>query len=547
MNSDENTPRAGRDENTYSWSAPGSFSETSPGAGPQDPGQQDPGQQDPGQQAPGQQDPGQQGYGQASGRASAADQQGQQSQQPDQQAGDPQRTEQFGAVGGSGYQHPGQPGYAHPGQDPYATSYQQAGYGPDSQAHAGYGQGAYPSQHTYASQGAHVHYAGASGGAPPYGPLAPDPRPAPKDKPPKRSRPWLMVAVVAVLAAVLASGGTALVMNQQDSASGDSLVQVPSDSTNVASNADGTPNWKGVAEEVRPSVVAINVATQRGQGAGSGLIIDADKGYVLTNNHVVDGAQQIAVALVDGRIYEAKVQGTDPSTDLAVLKLTDPPDNLQEATLGSSKKLQVGQAVMAVGNPLGLDSTVTTGIISALHRPVATTDEASREQVVTNAIQIDAAINPGNSGGPLFNASGQVIGITSSIATTSQSSGSIGLGFAIPVDLATDIANQLIEDGTAEHAFLGVTLTNGMAKVDGASRVGAKVHEVVPDTPADRAGIKPDDVITAIDGQTVGGAESLTGWVRTYSGGDEVTLTLVRDGEQQKVSVTLSTSGTLRS
>src|SRR5699024_8548049 len=155
--------------------------------------------------------------------------------------------------------------------------------------------------------------------------------------------------------------------------------------------------------------------------------------------------------------------------------------------------------------------------------------------------------NPGNSGGPLFNSSGQVIGITSSIATTSQSSGSIGLGFAIPVDLATNIANQLIEDGSAEHAFLGVTLTNGMAKVDGASRVGAKVHEVVPDTPADRAGIKPDDVITAIDGQTVGGAESLTGWVRTYSGGDEVTLTLVRDGEQQKGSVTLSTSGTLRS
>src|SRR5699024_2434192 len=207
---------------------------------------------------------------------------------------------------------------------------------------------------------------------------------------------------------------------------------VPSTSTNVASSADGSPDWESVASTVRPSVVAIDVTTQRGAAEGSGVILDAGDAYILTNNHVVDGAQQIAVALYDGRMFEAKVVGTDPATDLAVLQLTDPPDDLQAATLGTSDDLDVGQSVMAVGNPLGLSSTVTTGIISALDRPVAATDQFSREQVVTNAIQIDAAINPGNSGGPVFDASGHVIGITSSIASTGQNSGSIGLGFAIP-------------------------------------------------------------------------------------------------------------------
>lgn len=351
-----------------------------------------------------------------------------------------------------------------------------------------------------------------------------------------------MVGTAAVLAAVLASGGTALVM-QDDGATGnnEALVQVPSTSTNVASSSDGSPDWESVASTVRPSVVAIDVATQRGEAAGSGVILDADNAYILTNNHVVDGAQQIAVALYDGRMYEAKVVGTDPATDLAVVQLTDPPDDLQAATLGTSEDLEVGQSVMAVGNPLGLSSTVTTGIISALDRPVATTDEFNREQVVTNAIQIDAAINPGNSGGPLFDGSGHVIGITSSIATSGQSNGSIGLGFAIPVDLATTIADQLIQNGSAEHAYLGVTLTDGTAKVGDATRVGAQVHQVMADTPAAEAGLQQGDVIIKIDDHTVGGAESLTGYVRTYSSGDQVTLTVVRDGQEQEITATLAT------
>lgn len=349
-----------------------------------------------------------------------------------------------------------------------------------------------------------------------------------------------MVGAAAVLAAALASGGTALALQDQPDSS-EALVQVPSSSSNVASNSDGSPDWQAVAGEVRPSVVAIDVATEQGEGAGSGVIIDAENAYVLTNNHVINGAQQIAVALNDGRMFQAEAVGTDPATDLAVLQLADPPDDLQAATLGTSDDLQVGQSVMAVGNPLGLSSTVTTGIISALDRPVAAGDQFSREQVVTNAIQLDAAINPGNSGGPLFNSSGRVIGVTSSIASTGQNSGSIGLGFAIPVDLATTIADQLIQDGSAEHAYLGVTLTNGMAEADGATRAGAEVHEVVDGTPAAEAGLQAGDVITKIDDDTVGGAESLTGYVRTYASGDEVTLTVVRDGSEQQITATLAT------
>ncbi|SED58751.1 S1C family serine protease [Ruania alba] len=354
----------------------------------------------------------------------------------------------------------------------------------------------------------------------------------------KRQRPWLMVGVAAVLAAGLASGGTALVLDGSHAADS-GLTQVPSGTT-VSPAADGSPDWQAAAESVRPSVVAIDAASQQGQGAGSGVIIDAESGYVLTNNHVVEGAQQLAVTLSDGRMFEAEIIGTDRATDLAVLQLADPPDDLTAATLGTSEDVTVGQGVMAVGNPLGLDSTVTTGIVSALDRPVNTTDQRSQESVVTNAIQIDAAVNRGNSGGPLFDAEGRVIGITSSIATDGQSSGSIGLGFAIPVDLATDIADQLIANGAAEHAYLGVTLTDEMVTADGSTRTGAAVREVLDGTPAAEAGLRSGDVIVQIDDDSVGSAASLTGYVRTYASGDEVTLSVARDGELSQVTVTLA-------
>ncbi|UFU02484.1 trypsin-like peptidase domain-containing protein [Ruania suaedae] len=355
----------------------------------------------------------------------------------------------------------------------------------------------------------------------------------------KRQRPWVMVATSAALAAVLASGGTAAVLHGTQQ-SGSDVTQVSSSGTTVESASDGSADWQAVADAVRPSVVSIAARSQAGQGAGSGVIIDAGAGYVLTNNHVVEGAEQLAVTLTDGRMYEAEIVGTDPATDLAVLALQDAPDDLAQATLGTSDDLVVGQDVMAVGNPLGLDSTVTTGIVSALDRPVTAMDQRSREPVVTNAIQVDAAINPGNSGGPLFDSSGHVIGITSSIATDGSSSGSIGLGFSIPVDLAADIADQLIADGTAEHAYLGVALSDETVTADGVTRAGAAIEEVLEGTPAAEAGLRPGDVIVQIDDDAVGGASSLTGYVRTYGSGETVTLTVVREGESRTVETTLA-------
>jgi putative serine protease PepD len=248
----------------------------------------------------------------------------------------------------------------------------------------------------------------------------------------------------------------------------------------------------------------------------------------------------VQVTLTDGRLFEASVVGLDPTTDLAVIKLEDAPDDLEASALGDSSEVVVGQPVMAVGNPLGLANTVTTGIVSAVDRPVSTAGQNSDEATVTNAIQIDAAVNPGNSGGPLFDAQGKVIGINSSIATLSSESGSIGLGFAIPVDLVKNIAAQLVEDGTAEHAFLGVVLSDGTATADGVTRRGAVVESVNEDSPAAKAELQVGDAIVAIDGDAVGGAESLTAYVRSLASGADATLTVVRDGETIEVDVTLA-------
>ncbi len=294
------------------------------------------------------------------------------------------------------------------------------------------------------------------------------------------------------------------------------------------------------------SVVAIEVTTQSGGAQGSGVIISTD-GYILTNNHVVEGAtnNEVQVVLNDGRIFTATITGLDPATDLAVIKLQGNPTSLVAATLANSDDVTVGSAVLAMGNPLGLSQTATTGIVSALDRPVSTAQTSDGTQVVTNAIQIDAAINPGNSGGPLFNAQGEVIGITSSIAslgtTSSGTSGSIGLGFAIPVNLAKNISSQLIENGVAKHAFLGVSLKDGTATADGNTRKGAEVGEVTNGSAASKAGVQAGDVIVSIDGKSVTGAESLTGYVREHESGDVVILAVVRDGKAIELTATLTT------
>ncbi|WP_309134296.1 trypsin-like peptidase domain-containing protein [Cellulomonas sp.] len=367
---------------------------------------------------------------------------------------------------------------------------------------------------------------------------------------PRRRRPWVW-ATAGVVAGVLVGGGAmGLALDQDGPVAGNerstSLADIGRTSTEqvpVAGSSAEDPDWQAVASAVRASVVAIEVTSGSSGSQGSGVIIDED-GHVVTNNHVVSGAAQggaVAVTLTDGRIFEAEVVGTDVATDLAVLRLVDAPDDLQPAALGDSDDVVVGEPVMAVGNPLGLANTVTTGIVSALDRPVSTQEDARSEAAVTNAIQIDAAVNPGNSGGPLFDAQGRVIGITSSIATLSQQSGSIGLGFAIPVNLTKNVASQLIEDGQAEHAFLGVTMSDGTATADGVTRRGAVVQTVQEGSPAAEGGLQPEDVIVAIGDDPVGGAESLTAFVRSLSSGDDVTLTVVRGGETREVDVTLST------
>ena len=295
-----------------------------------------------------------------------------------------------------------------------------------------------------------------------------------------------------------------------------------------------------VAKEVSDSVVAIDVATSDGEAKGSGVVI-SDKGYIATNNHVISGAQQIQVTLASGAVYSAKVVGTDTTTDLAVIKLDNPPSDLKVAEFADSDNLAVGEAVMAIGNPLGYDDTATTGIVSALNRPVTVTDD-DNNAIVTNAVQIDAAINPGNSGGPTFNAAGQVIGINSSIASTASSSGtagSIGIGFAIPSNLVKRVTNEIIDNGSVKHVVLGITIKSSSVEADGVTRGCAQVQAVTDGGPASKAGVKAGDSIVAFNGKAVNNNYSLLGYVRASAMGDKVKLTVVRGGNTMDLEVTL--------
>ena len=371
----------------------------------------------------------------------------------------------------------------------------------------------------------------------------------------RRGPGWFALVASVLVASLLGAGGAVTAVRYMDARGGHASshsstapTAIATGSTTKTVNSAGqAPDWEAVSAAVSNAVVSIAVATDKGEALGSGVIFDKE-GHIITNNHVVAGASKIQVTLADGRVYDAETTGTDPATDLAVIQLKDAPDNLTVAQLGDSDKLATGQDVMAIGNPLGLSSTVTTGIISALDRPVVNSqneDGSSGSAVYTNAIQIDAAINPGNSGGPLFDEKGQVIGITSSIATMSRSSseggsGSIGIGFAIPVKLADKVAKQLIKSGTATHAYLGVTLDTAGATADGEKRSGAKITSVESGSPADKAGLKTNDVVIAIDGKTTAQGSALTGYVRQYSANDKVKLTIIRDSKKQDIDVTLA-------
>ena len=356
--------------------------------------------------------------------------------------------------------------------------------------------------------------------------------------------------VVTAVVAALVSG--ALCLGVGFTAITNGWVHVPTSSSlsDVKSNTSGSGSakaksgqavdWTAVAKEVSDSVVAIDVATSDGEAKGSGVVI-SDKGYIATNNHVISGAQQIQVTLASGAVYSAKVVGTDTTTDLAEIKLDNPPSDLKVAEFADSDDLAVGEAVMAIGNPLGYDDTATTGIVSALNRPVTVTDD-DNNAIVTNAVQIDAAINPGNSGGPTFNAAGQVIGINSSIASTASSSGtagSIGIGFAIPSNLVKRVTNEIIDNGSVKHVVLGITIKSSSVEADGVTRGCAQVQAVTDGGPASKAGVKAGDSIVAFNGKAVNNNYSLLGYVRASAMGDKVKLTVVRGGNTMDLEVTL--------
>ncbi|MFW2513945.1 S1C family serine protease [Demequina sp. SO4-13] len=297
-----------------------------------------------------------------------------------------------------------------------------------------------------------------------------------------------------------------------------------------------------VAASVMPSVVSIEVsAGGAGAGSGSGLVIRED-GYILTNNHVVEGAESINVILSDGSELDAEIVGATADYDLAVLEVDA--DNMTPMVFADSSEVLVGDSTIAVGSPLGLEGTVTTGIVSAVHRPVTAGDADSTAFI--DAIQTDAAINPGNSGGPLLNSQGEVIGINSAIAalpSTGGTSGSVGLGFAIPSNQAQRTAEQLIETGVATYPVIGVQLDQRY------SGEGVQVVDdefgVVEGGPAANAGVEPGDVITAIDGRPITQVDELVVQIRAKAVGEDVTLTVQRDGSEEEIVVTLDSSSSV--
>jgi putative serine protease PepD len=362
-------------------------------------------------------------------------------------------------------------------------------------------------------------------------PVYPQPQPAE----PKLRRGSAFLVALALGAGLLggaAGAGVVTVLDDDQPASQstgteNSLEEQPADSSQSVSSFDSVED---VAAEVLPSVVSISVQSQAGSGTGTGVVISSD-GQILTNNHVVASGGELTVTFHDGTTARAEVIGTDPVTDLAVIQAQDV-SGLDAAELGSSDDLEVGQQVVAIGSPFGLEGTVTSGIVSAVGRPVSA-GPSQDSLAVIDAIQTDAPINPGNSGGPLVNMSGQVVGINSAIY--SPSNGSVGLGFAIPIDQARPIADELIDTGQATHARIGITVGDA----SGETR-GALLASVEPGSGADAAGLAEGDVITKIDDRLVTDGTSLVAAARSYRPGDTVTLTYVRDGETRTADVTLS-------
>ena len=461
------------------------------------------------------------------------------------------------------YTAPQQSGQQVPNQQA-TRGYPQAGYQPQSTPN-------YDWRYATAQQAAQQQY-------PTYGSAPATPAAAPRRK---RSRAVGLTAGALAIAAVSAGmGGMVATMVRPDAqtvttttAAGPSTGAPRSAPTaNPTANAP-VGSVEQVAAKVVPSVVKLETKMGRASEEGSGIVLSED-GLILTNNHVVSAAQggpggprsgpkppgtpgmptpmptkpgapdpagapmTTIVTFADGRTAPFTVVGTDPASDIAVVRAQGV-SGLTPITLGSSASLRVGQDVVAIGSPLGLEGTVTTGIVSALNRPVAAGGDATNQNTVLDAIQTDAAINPGNSGGALVNMSGELVGVNSAIATLGGESpdaqgGSIGLGFAIPVDQAKRIADELIANGTAAHASLGVQVSNDV------TTHGAKIVEVVKGGAAATAGLPSGVVVTKVDDRVIGSANALVAAVRSRAPGDKLTLTYLDPaGAPQTVQVTL--------
>lgn len=358
----------------------------------------------------------------------------------------------------------------------------------------------------------------------------PDASAADSGKPAKLKRGASTKAAVlaGVLAGLLAGAGSYVLANN---VGGSSSISLPATSGDTSPRPDGS--IADIAQRVLPTVVSIDVRSGTAAGTGSGFIIKstATDSYILTNNHVAVGAGSdatIKIVFQDESETDATIVGTDDSYDLAVLKVAK--GNLPVAVLGNSDDVVVGDTSIAIGSPLGLSGTVTSGIISALNRPVTAGEQSTS---FISAIQTDAAINPGNSGGPLVNAKGQVVGVNSAIATMGSSmmggqSGSIGLGFAIPINKARVVAEDLINTGKSDHPVIGVSLDLNY------SGQGAKVSDITAGGPASKAGIKIGDILTKIDGHRIADGTELVVRIRALSVGDTVTLTR-DDGSTVKI------------
>ncbi|TCD54380.1 PDZ domain-containing protein [Alloscardovia theropitheci] len=365
----------------------------------------------------------------------------------------------------------------------------------------------------------------------------------------RRTTLWTAIGATVVTAVLMGGIGYAGIRTGVISVPSSTSLSSISSSTGAAGTtqvSNSQVNWTAVAKKVSNSVVSIQGTVSNGSVIGSGAILDA-QGNIITNNHVVNGASNLQVTTANGDMYEAEVVGADATTDLAVIRLKNAPSNLEPVTFANSDDLAVGEAVMAIGSPLGYENTATSGIVSALNRPVSVaSDDNGNNVVVTNAVQIDASINSGNSGGPTFNAQGQMIGINSSIATartsngSSSSTGSIGIGFAIPANLAKWVSSSIISNGKASHVSLGVTVQTATTTADGATRTGAQVQSVTTGSAAASAGIQRGDTIVAYDNHAVTSTVSLLGYVRATQSGSKVTVTVVRDGKVLNLSVNMN-------